>query len=55
MVKYNVQNVPEYALKKPYWVCRQSDNELWFWGAWNEKEEAYRVAKEIGGVVVSND
>lgn len=52
MVKYNVQNVPEYALKMPYWVCRQSDNELCFWGAWDDKTEAYRVAKEIGGVVI---
>lgn len=55
MVKINVNNVPVYALKAHYWVCRQSDNELWFWGAWNDNDEAHRVAKEIGGVVVSND
>jgi hypothetical protein len=41
MVKYNVQNVPEYALKIPYWVCRPIDGTLWFWGAWDDEEEAY--------------
>lgn len=55
MVKINVHNVPAYALKAPYWVCRLSEGELWFWGAWNTNDEAQKIAREIGGTVVSND
>lgn len=55
MAKVNVNNVPVYALKAPYWVCRQSEDGLWFWGAWDNENEAHRVAKEIGGVVIDNE
>lgn len=48
-------NIPEYAKEKKYVVMRSVDGELYFWGAWDERERANEVANEINGVVISND
>lgn len=55
MQKMNVNNVPDYAWELPIWVVRfdGKDGSLWFWGAWNDKEQAVRVAKEINGIVIT--
>lgn len=37
---------------KAYTVCRVFEEELWFWGTYEEKEQACKVAKEIGGVII---
>lgn len=51
----SVMNMPEYANNKKYIVARVYNGELYFWGAWDMKEEARNAADEIGGVVVEND
>ena len=40
-----------------YIVARACQNELWFWGAWDDKERAEEVAKELGdnAIVLFND
>ena len=56
-MKVKVFNLPNYPLKK--WIVARYDSntkKLWFYGTWDEKTEAERVAAEIdNGVVVEND
>ncbi len=47
-----VQNVPNYAYEDPFIVCRECDNELWFWGSFPDIRTATKVAIEIGGEVI---
>ena len=49
-----VNNIPTYAINYDFIVARRVDDELWFWGAWNDRDKANEVALEIGGVVVTN-
>ena len=50
-----INNLPEYTSQYKYFVCREVDGELWFFGAWriNQKEAAARQAAEIDGIVVT--
>lgn len=50
-----INNMPEYAFHKQYVVARVYNGELYFWGAWDTKEEAGNAADKIGGVVIEND
>ena len=51
-----IQNVAEYAKNYKYIVARRVDGELWFWGAWNDRDKANDVAEELGnGVVLVNE
>lgn len=49
-----VNNVPEYANHYEWWVANRVDGELWFWGAWSDRDRANEVALELGAVVVHN-
>lgn len=50
-----VNNVPEYAQNYNYWVVNRVNGELWFWGAWNDRDRANEVALEIGGITLRNE
>lgn len=50
-----INNLPTYANEYPYIVARRVDGELWFWGAYDNRNEANRIALEIGGEVVTNE
>lgn len=52
-MRVTVNNLPTYPLRK-YIVARKVDNSLWFYGTWDSKDEAERVAREIDGVVIEN-
>ena len=54
MAKVKVNNVPDYAKEKPYWVVRKCDVELWFYGAWSDEESANHIALQVDGLVVEN-
>ena len=41
-----IKNRPEYPLRK-YVVAKAICGELWFWGTWDDENEAYRVAKQF--------
>ena len=49
-----VNNVPEYAKDYKYIVCTTSDKELWFWGAYNDFDDALQAARERFGVIIEN-
>lgn len=46
-----IKNVPAYALGYPYFVAREVNGELWFWGAYRNQWNAADAAEEIGGRV----
>jgi hypothetical protein len=48
----NILNVPAYAHECRYWVVRPAEGRYWFYGAWDDRRAAERVALEIGGDVV---
>ena len=50
-----INNLPTYANEYKYIVVRRVDGELWFWGAWNDRNKANEVALEIFGEVVTNE
>lgn len=54
-MKNKVNNVPEYANHYDWWVVNRVDGELWFWGAWNDRDRANEVALEIGGITLKNE
>ena len=52
--KAEVQNVPNDADK--YIVVRLVMGELWYWGSWNDKDAADRVAEQFeNGLVLEAD
>lgn len=54
-MSYNINNLPAYAENKSYIVVRSVDGELWFWGAWDDRDTANEVALEIGGITLRNE
>ena len=49
-----VFNCPEYAYHRNYVVASVVNHELWFYGAWDDRQSAYQAAAEINGVVLPN-
>lgn len=50
-----INNLPDYAKNMEFVVVREYNNEYWFWGGYDrDAEKAYKVAKEIEGIVVHN-
>lgn len=50
-----IYNLPIYAKGYKYIVARDIDGELWFWGAWDDRNKANEAALELGnGVVIEN-
>lgn len=47
-----INNLPEYAKDCKYIVVRLVDDEVWFWGAYEDLAKAYQSASEINGIVV---
>lgn len=47
-----VRNVPAYAYEYAYWVAREVEGSLWFYGAYDTADRAHDVAVTVGGVVV---
>lgn len=54
-MKNQINNYESYADQYKYIVARRVGGELWFWGAWNDRDKANDVAEELGnGVVLVN-
>lgn len=49
-----IRNCPEYAKDYEFVVVREVDNELWFYGAYENGFKAEQVCLEIGGIVCHN-
>ena len=43
----NINNVPNYASEYEYIVAKYVDGEWWFWGAWNDLDEAIAAANSM--------
>ena len=54
MLNTIVKNLSNYAINYKYIVASDVDGDLWFYGAWNDENRAYEVARNIRGVVVKN-
>lgn len=48
----NVNNLPGYASGHEYVVARCVDGELWFWGAYDELDNARDAAEDVEGCVL---
>lgn len=51
MVKVN--NVPDYAKTRRFWVVKIVDGEYWFYGAFNDVTKAYNSCREFGNCTLS--
>jgi hypothetical protein len=49
-----INNMPKDTVER-YIVARRVNGDLWFWGAWNDRNRANEVALEIGGEVIVNE
>lgn len=50
-----VNNVPDYAMAKRFWVIREVYDEYWFFGAFNDVTKAYNSCKELSnGTLIEN-
>lgn len=49
-----VNNLPAYAFAHHWIVARDIENELWFYGAYDDREKADKVAESVSGIVVEN-
>lgn len=47
-----INNLPAYALFYNYIVVSCVNNEFWFYGSFNDHEQAMRIANEINGRVI---
>ena len=48
--RVTVRNVPEHA--EGYIVARVSDGSLWYWGCFDNKDDAEESARNVEGIVV---
>ena len=49
-----INNLPIYATEYRYIVARAIDNELWFYGAYNDGFKAENAAAECNGEIFRN-
>lgn len=49
-----MMNLPDYAEKYEFWIGREVDGDMWFYGAYETAGKALQVAREIGGELIHN-
>ena len=49
-----VNNVPSYAGNHHYWVVTPDKGDLWFWGAWDVRDEALKGKNSDDQLIVVN-
>lgn len=54
MLKLIINNLPDYAINYNYIVASVLDGDLWFYGAWDNEDKAYDMARIINGAVIKN-
>jgi hypothetical protein len=50
----NINNLPEYAYEYPFIVVSICDDELWFYGAYDDYARAVKASNEIDGAIIRN-
>ena len=54
-IREMINNLPDYASEYIYVVATTVDGELWFYGAYNKRSQAFEAASACGGVIIIND
>lgn len=54
-MRNQINNYQTYANNYKYVVARRVEGKLWFWGAWNDRDTANRIADSLGNGVVVTD
>lgn len=52
IMKALVKNVPTYAVDYPFWVVSEVNGELWFYGAYADRDEANNIAYRLKKIMV---
>lgn len=47
-----INNVSAYVTDEKFIVARLVNGELWFWGAWDDKKSADKVAQTMQDMIV---
>lgn len=56
MFRVHINNCPEYAKKYKYIIARNDAGSLWFYGAFDDKDDVDRIVNELGdGAVIINN
>ena len=50
-----INNLSDYASEYTYVVATTVDGELWFYGAYNLRSQAFEAASACGGVIIVNE
>ena len=50
-----INNMPDIAWNRKYIVCRQMNNEYWYYGSYDDIERANYAAKEVDGWLIFNE
>ena len=50
-----VNNLPVNYSKYAFIVARRANGELWFWGAFNNRDNANEAALEVCGIVLEKN
>jgi hypothetical protein len=50
-----INNVPDYADARRYWVVKYCAGRLWFYGAYAEENRALDVANDEEGMVIEHE
>lgn len=52
----NINNCPEYAKNHKFIIARNDEGELWFYGAFDDKAETERIARDLGAnaIIIPN-
>lgn len=48
-----INNMPTTV--RAWIVAREVNEELWFWGSWDDREVAENVAWQVGGVALARE
>ncbi len=54
-VPVEINNVPDYADAREYWVVRYCAGRLWFYGAYADENRAIEVANDEEGMVINRE
>ena len=53
MMRDYIKNMP--LSTRAYVVARRVDEDLWYWGSWDDRDTANEVALEVGGEVFTDE
>ena len=52
---FAINNLPRNYTDYAFITAREVDGDLWYYGAWNDREGGNNQAREIGGILFTKD